>query len=193
MTVPDNLFWDTCVFIRYLAGDRKAACFEDIELFVEEAKQKKRKIYFSTLTFAEIKHEHFKGAGFGSISEFFRDMGSNFIPIEPVPNILICAGELRSVKTQNPYPKAETTRDLATPDAILLQTCVFIRDILGVDDIIFHTFDEGKARSANGKSVPLLGFENWYPSTNRPDCIKKVCSLRREKPLHPQPLIAGLH
>jgi hypothetical protein len=74
-----NLFWDSCVFIRYIIGDKSAACFHDISRFIEEAKQGRRKIYFSTLTFAEIRQEFFVGSPFGSIKEFFNDLGSSFI------------------------------------------------------------------------------------------------------------------
>jgi hypothetical protein len=192
MNVPDNLFWDTCVFIRYLIGDRNASCFQDIERFVDEAKLNKRNIYFSTLTFAEIKQDHFKGVEFGTIHDFFHDLGASFIPIDPLPNILISAGELRSAKTKNPYPKESKSRDLATPDAIILETCLFVRDSLGISDIIFHTLDEGKGTKWAGRAVPLLGFENWYPIEQRTERVRKVCSLKREKPFHPQPALIGI-
>jgi predicted nucleic acid-binding protein len=192
MNVPDNLFWDSNVFIRYLIGDRNASYFEDIELFIDDAKRNKRSIYFSTITFAEIKQDHFKDIGFGTIHDLFHDLGANFIPIDPSPNILISAGELRSAKTENPYPKEQKSRELSTPDAIILETCLFVRDVLGVSDIVFHTFDEGKGATWAGRAVPLLGFENWYPAEKRTDRVKKVCSLKREKPIHPQPFLGGI-
>ncbi len=38
-----NLFWDSCVFIRYLIGDETAPHFEDIARYVEDARAKNGK------------------------------------------------------------------------------------------------------------------------------------------------------
>ena len=193
MSVPHDLFWDSCIFIRYLIGDETADCFEDIAKFVTEAKAKKRTIHFSTITFAEIRQEFFKGGAYGTVQEFFEDLGSSFTPIEPNPNILIAAGELRSAKSTNPGdPNPPTQRSIATPDAILLESCLFARDQLGISDIVFHTTDEGKGKNWYGRSVPIIGFERWYPESTRTERVKKVCSLTRTKPLHPQPSFDGI-
>jgi hypothetical protein len=184
----ENLFWDSCVFIRYLIGDDTAPHFNDIARFIEDAKARRRKIYFSTLTFAEIRQEFFKGSDFGTVGEFFEDLGASFYPIEPSPNILIKTGELRSAKSTNPGdPNPPTQRSIATPDAIILATCLFARDELDISDIVFHTTDEGKGKNWYGRSVPIIGFERWFPEATRTDMVNRVCSLAREKPIHPIP------
>lgn len=193
MTVSPNLFWDSCIFIRYLTGIEESECFGDICKFIGEAKAGTRKIYFSTVTFAEIRQEYLKTGGYGSIREFFGDMGGSFIPIEPNPNVMIATGELRSAKSTNPGdPKATTSRVIGTPDAIILTTCLYARDVLGIADILFHTTDEGKGRSWEGKCVPLLKFEEWYPEATRTDRVREVCGLARSKPLHPEPTFEGM-
>lgn len=193
MSVPPNLFWDSCIFIRYLIGDETAECFNDIVKFIGEARTKKRSIYFSTLTFTEIRQEFFKEGPYGGIRDFFEDLGASFIPIEPNPNILISAGELRSAKSTNPGdPNPPSQRSIATPDAILLETCLFARDQLGITDIVFHTTDEGKGKNWYGRSIPIIGFERWFPEATRTESVKKVCSLVRSKPLHPEPSFEGV-
>jgi predicted nucleic acid-binding protein len=189
----ENLFWDSCVFIRYLIGDDTAPHYTDISRFIGDAKSKKRKIYFSTLTFSEMRQEFFKGADYGSIREFFADLGASFIPIEPSPNILIAAGELRSAKSTNPGdPNPPAQRSIATPDAILLATALFAKESLGIEDIVFHTTDEGKGKNWYGRSVPIIGFERWYPEATRTDMVKRVCNLAKEKPIHPEPTLEGI-
>lgn len=188
-----NLFWDSCIFIRYLVGNNSADNFGDIERFISDAKEGRRKIYFSTLTYAEIRQEFFIGTKVGSIKQLFDDLGSSFIPIEPNPNILMRAGELRSCKSTNPGdPNPPQQRSIATPDAILLVTCLFARDELDIADIVFHTTDEGKGKNWYGRSVPIIGFERWYPEATRTDIVTQVCSLNRSRPLHPEPQIQGL-
>lgn len=188
-----NLFWDSCVFIRYVVGDTTAPHFADIARFIEDAKAGKRSIYFSTITLAEMRQEFFVGSPFGSIKEFLDDLGASFIPIEPNPNIMIATGELRSAKSTNPGdPNPPIQRSIATPDAIILMSCVYARDVLGIEDIVFHTTDEGKGKNWYGRSVPIIGFERWFPESTRTDKVKEVCSLERVKPQHPEPMLEGI-
>ena len=84
-----HLFWDSCVFIRYITRDDGQPHFQDIARFVGEAKAGKRQIYYSTITLAEFRQDHFAGSDFGSVRDFFEDMGSACIPIEPNPNVMI--------------------------------------------------------------------------------------------------------
>ncbi len=189
----NHLFWDSCIFIRYLIGDQSAEHFEDISRYVEEAKNGKWNIYFSTITFAEIRQEFFKSDPFGSIKEFFSDLGANFIPIEPNPNILIQTGELRSARSTNPGdPNPPAQRSIATPDAIIMVSCLYARDALGIQDIVLHSTDEGKGKSWAGRAVPVLGFERWFPESTRTPMVSQVCSLPRKPPAHPEPMLKGI-
>jgi hypothetical protein len=123
----------------------------------------------------------------GSLGEFFAELGRAFVPVDPNPNILAAAGALRDVEAVNPSdPKARNSRCVGTADAIHLTTCLYIRDVMGDHDIVFHTLDEGKGKSWEGKCVPLLGFEKWYPPELRNGVVGDVCSLPRTKPQHPQ-------
>ena len=97
-----HLFWDSCVFIRYITNDVDTPYFHDIFRFIEDAKSGTRKIYYSTISLAEFRQEYFGNSKFGSIHDFFDDMGSACHPIEPNPNIMIAVGELRSAKSTNP-------------------------------------------------------------------------------------------
>ena len=188
-----NLFWDSCLFIRYIIDDETMPHFEDISRFIDEAKLNIRKIYFSTVTYAEIRQEHFKGGKFGTLKEFFDDLGANFVPIEPNPNILIKAGELRSASSTNPGdPNAKASRVISTPDAIIMSSCLFARDALGISDIVLQSTDEGKNKGPDGKCIPIVGFERWYPEATRSPIVSSICTLPRMKPVHPEPLLQGI-
>ncbi len=180
------------MFIRYVTRDVDADHFQDIARFVVEAKAGKRQIYYSTISLAEFKQDHFVGSEFGSVRDFFDDMGSACIPIEPNPNVMISVGELRSARSTNPQIPSGPHRSIATPDAIIMMSCLFARDALGVDDIVLHSTDEGKGKNWYGRSVPIVGLERWFPESTRTDRVKEVCSLPREKPVHPEPLLEGI-
>ena len=189
--VSEHLFWDSCVFIRYLTNAIEADCFPDICRFMEESRLGKRRIYYSTLVMAEIRQEHFKIGEYGTIHEFFEDFAGAFVPIDPNPIILSNAGELRSVSSTNPQTGQTPGRVLGTADAIMLTTCLYARDALGISDVEFHSFDCGSGKSWEGKCVPLVGFEKWYPECSRPPLVASVCSLPRSLPHHPEPILEG--
>jgi hypothetical protein len=98
------------------------------------------------------------------------------------------AGRLRAVTPQNPPPvqKNEKHRLLGTGDAIHLATALYLRNSLGISNLVFHTLDEGKGETWEGRCIPLLGFERHYPSAIRNKQIQAACDLPREKPLYPQ-------
>ena len=186
-----NLFWDSCILIRYLLKDVSAPFYQDICTYVEEAKAGKWRIHFSTVTYAEIRQEFFKPS-YGKIEDFFSDLGSNFIPIDMTPNILIRVGELRSANSTNPAPNSTPSkRAIATPDAIVMVSCLFAKLYMGMPDIILHSTDEGRGKGWAGRAVPVIGFENWYPQSTRTPMVSSICALSRELPSHPSPPLPG--
>lgn len=187
-----DLFWDSCILIRYFQNDDTQPYFHDIRRFIQEAKEKtpKWRIHISTISFAEIRPSYFRG-DHRNLIDFLDDVGSAFSPIDPNPNILIRTDHLKDSPATNPNPKGENIRALATPDAILLMTCVYARKYMGMNDIIFHSTDEGKGKSWAGKCVPIIGFERWYPESSRTETVTDVCGLRRELPVRPQPDLFG--
>lgn len=192
MSEHKNFFWDSCVFIRYLSAPDGTPLLEEIGCFIEDAKAKRCTIHYSSIVFTEVRPRYLKDTSYGTIREFFDDLGANFVAIEPNPNILIAAGELRDARSTNPYPKEPKTREFGTPDAIHLMSCVFARDVLGIGNIEFHTLDEGKGPTWEGRCIPLLGIERWFPVETRPERVQEACSLPRKKPLHAQPMLAGI-
>jgi hypothetical protein len=186
LTTPTtNLFWDSCVFIRFLTQSSGKG-LNHIHPIISDAKKNIVKIYYSTIIYTEIRPSHLKSE-YGSIDNLFKALGSSFEPIDPNPNILKFAGELRDARPTNPNKGETTSRVIGTPDAIQLMTCVHVRDTLDVSDIEFQTYDEGKNPGWEGKCVPLLGFERWYPENSRGPRVQEVCDLPRVQPHHENP------
>lgn len=160
MIGPRHLFWDSCVFIRYLTRIPPEG-IADLEDLVRDTQRKadaeRRKVIYSTIVFTELRPRFLKPGQ--SIGDFFDDLGASFEPIDPNPNILRAAGELRDAVVTDPSTKKPSNRVIGTPDAIHLMTCVWAKRALGLDDIVFHTYDAGKGTSWEGKCVPLLSFE----------------------------------
>ena len=98
------------------------------------------------------------------------------------------AGCLRDLE----YKKANATgRQLGTPDAIMLATCVYLRDTLGVTVDHFHTYDRGKKRGLEGgKGIPLIGYQEWCEGLSNNPTASEIISLSRCQPIHPEPRFA---
>jgi predicted nucleic acid-binding protein len=187
-----NLFWDTCVFARYLTR-QPTEMLGDIDQYVADARDNKYVIYCSTLVFLELRPRLLRPSRFATPMEFIADLGSAFVPIDPNPNIMAYAGAMRDhepVNPSDPHISEERKRSIGTPDAIHLATCLHLRDVMGLNDIAFHTFDEGKGANWAGRCVPIIGFERWYPPDRPVREIADVCNLPRRRPQHPSPDLA---
>jgi len=188
-------FWDSCVFIRYLSGTQGDPVFDDISRIIDDARLGKFRILFSTLIFTEVRPRYAKMGGYLSVRQFFQELGNAFEPVEPNPNIMLMAGELRDAQATNPSDQKldpEKVRAISTPDAIHLMSAVYVRDVLGVSNVVFHTLDNGKGKNWEGRCVPLLTFENWFPMETRTPRVDEVCRLERKRPVHPVPTLMGL-
>ena len=179
--------WDSCVFIRYLTRTPLEKV-GDIEDFIKDAQQPNgRKIWFSTLVFAEIRTNHLATRGYGTVMDFIEDMEGAFEPINPDPNIMMAAARLHEAKPTDPSTGGPSNRTVGTPDAIHLATCLHIRDVIGVSDVVFHSFDYGRGRNWEGRCVGPLAFEQWFPNPAPGSEVEAVCQLSRLEPAHPQP------
>ena len=155
-----------------------------------DAKRKHIKIHASTIVLSELRPRLLRDTRWGSVSNFFDDLGSACYLFDPNPNIMRLAGLIRDQISTNPSgPKIDPVKQrvVGLGDAVHLATCLFIRDAAGCDDIVCHTFDEGKGTTWEARCVPLLGFERWCPPEGRSGAVASVCGLRREKPIHPSP------
>lgn len=180
---PQHLFWDSCVFIRYLTGQPPEG-LSDIEQYLDDAVHGKARIYVSTVAFTEIKPQFLRRRDYGDINDFFRDFEGAFSLISPTPDIFSWAGALRDPMYHHATKKP---RVVGTPDAIHLMTCIYARDVLGLKDIIFQTFDDGKGKNWEGKCVPLLSFHEWTSGLENNKLVQAVVKLPRQKPIHPEP------
>jgi predicted nucleic acid-binding protein len=188
---PPHYYWDSCVFIAALNEERAAYgdIVDDMKQFLAEAKAGDCIIHCSTITIAEITKNRLKSGAHSDFSSFLRDFRSAVVPVSPDPNIMALAAELRGLT----YTKTGGSRTLATPDAIHLASAIALVESYGIPSLTaFHTFDDGKAKGPNGKSVPLLSFETWCEACDKDPIAQKVIKMKRAKPLHPAKKLSGI-
>lgn len=185
-----NLFWDSCVIIRYLTGVPPTNV-PDIDLFLAEAKAGKRRIYISSMMVPEVKPYQLKNKNYDNFQHLLDAMQDAFVIRNPNMNILMQAARLRNYQY---YPQqmqaTEKKRVLTGMDAVHLATCLYVRDVEKVLDIVFHTFDDGKSKNYEEKAVSLLNFEKFATHLRGDPDVDAVCNLTRCRPDHPtRPLV----
>ena len=186
---PSNLFWDSNVFMAFLQNQQDAYNIDHIEQFLYEARGGRHQIYTSSLVFAEVLPSSMN-PGIGSFQNFVDDFQGAIVVVDASPNVMQIAGRLRDL----PYRKGTSTnRRLFTPDAIMLASSIFLGEAMGIPITAFHTFDDGRRRGPEGRSVPLLSFHEWCDgfSTEQMGVVKPVIELVRVRPIHPSPRLPG--
>lgn len=180
-----NLLWDTCVFSAFLYDETATYDVPSIQQFLAETKAGKHRIYTSSIVFAEIASSKVKKAGPGSIDELINDLVGATIVVDASVNIFQLAGRLKDI----PYRKGKSVnRRLSTGDAVMLATALYVQDAFEVTLDAFHTFDDSKK-----KFIPLLSYHEWCEGLTgeKAALARRVCSLKREKPIHPTPTLPG--
>ena len=164
---PSDLFWDSCVFIAFLRDERATYDVNSIAQYLTEAKEGRHRIYTSSLVFAEVLPSSLIKPEVGSFSDFVDDFQGAIIIVDASPVVMQISGRLRDL----PYRKGSSPgRRLATQDAIMLASCVYLVDAMGVKVNAFHTFDDGRRRGPDGRSVPLLSFHEWCEGFTQDQC-----------------------
>jgi predicted nucleic acid-binding protein len=180
-----NYFWDSCVFSAWLYDEKDTYDLGSIEQFLDEAKAGKHRIYTSSIVFAEVASSKIKRRGLGSMLDLTNDfVGSTFV-IDASVNIMELAGRLKDIPNKK---NNSPGRRLSTGDAIMLASALYVKDAYGVEVDTFHTFDDAKK-----KFVPLLSYHDWCEGLTGASAklAKRVCDLKRCKPIHPTPKLPG--
>ena len=145
-TKTSHLFWDSCCFIAYLNDEKDLYDVQSLEQYLDDAKNGKVRLYTSTIALAEVRPSFLKKKSIGTFADFVEDLSGAVVLIDPTPDIMTFASYIRDLK----YKKSNSTgRSMATPDAIMLSSCVYLRDTLGVSVDHFHTYDNGKKRGTS--------------------------------------------
>lgn len=183
-----HLFWDSCVFIAFLRDQSAIYDVNSIAQYLSECRDGKHRIYTSSLVFVELLPSYITKPEIGSFLDFVNDFSGAIVVIDATPEIMHVAGSLRDL----PYRKATARRRLATPDAIMLASAVNLVQAFGVKLDHFHTYDDGKKRGVDGRSVPILSYQDWCDgfTSDQMRYAKNVIDIDRCRPIHPSPAFA---
>ena len=182
-----NLFWDSCVFYAYLDG-QTTHDISGIDQYLREAQVGTHRLYASSLVLAEVVPSAITRPHIGTFQSFIDDLQGAVTLVTPSPDVMHRAALLKDIHYKKGTSKG---RRLSTTDAIMLASCVELRDSWGLVIDAFHTFDDGKKRGPEGKMVPLISYHDWCEgfTDEQLTIVEPVIQLNRCKPEHPAPYL----
>jgi hypothetical protein len=184
-SLSNNHFWDSCTLIRYLT-QVPADLIGDMSKMIDDAKAGKRKIWISTILFAEFRPSLLNSnSKFRTIEELISEMEGVLRPVTPNMEITLRAGRMRNHSFFRPdgiRQATEKERVLTVPDSIQLSTSLFVKEAMGIDDIEFHTFDDGRGKNYEEKAVSLLRFDDYSKHISGCEAVEAARKLVRIKP-----------
>lgn len=187
-STSDKHFLHINVLLRHAwaeSGDSE----RDLETILTEAATGKRRLWVSSILFAELRPSAFVPGRFPTLNELVRYLRSIATFVTPDPNSMLRAGRLRDVKWQRPAPLRrpdEKPRFLSMIDAIQLASALWVKETAGVADLEFLAFDDRAADDPeNGTRLSLLRLQDYMDDMAIDSDVMAAVRLARAEPVLP--------
>lgn len=160
----DKHFLHTSVLLRHASGDAGEA-EQQIETILTKAVVAKRRVWVSSILFAELRPSMFVRGRFATLFELTRYLRSLATLVTPDPNTMMRAARLRDAKWQRPAgvrQADEKPRSMSLSDAIQIASALWVKEVIGVPDLEFLMFDGSSSNEAGGgRRLSLLGLKDY--------------------------------
>ena len=186
----DKHFLHTNVVLRHANGDSGEA-EQHIETILTEAAVAKRRVWVSSILFAELRPSMFVAGRFDTLFELTRYLRSLATLVTPDPNTMLRVARLRDAKWQRPaaFRQAdERPRRMSLVDAIQIASALWVKEAIGVPDLEFLTFDDWSSDEAKGaRRLSLLRLQDYSDDAHANTDVMAAIRLTRVEPVgHPQ-------
>src|SRR5208283_2591863 len=138
--------------MRHANGDSGEA-EQHIETILTEAAVAKRRVWVSSILFAELRPSMFIPGRFDTLFELTRYIRSLATLATPDPNTMLRVARLRDAKWQRPAEVREADekpRTMSFGDAIEIASALWVKEAAGVTDLKFLIFDDWSSTDARG-------------------------------------------
>jgi hypothetical protein len=186
-------FLHTNVFLRHASGASGEA-EEHIDRILTQAAVLKRRVWISSLLFAELKPSMFAPGRFKTFEEFTRYIRALTTLVTPDPNTMLRVGRLRDAKWQGADDKP---RMMSFSDAIQIASALWVKEAGGVADLKFLMFDDWSRNEAKGEArLSLLRLQDYAGDAGANSDVMAAVRLTRIQPSRqtraiPEPAPAG--
>jgi hypothetical protein len=159
----DHHFLHANVILRHASGAAGEA-EEHIDRILTQAAVAKRRVWISSMLFAELRPSMFAPGRFNTFHEFTRYLRSLATLVTPDPNTMLRAGRLRDAKWQ--------------------RAALWVKEAGGVSDLKFLMFDEWSRNEAKGGArLSLLRLQDYAQDARANSDVMAAVRLTRVQPL----------
>jgi hypothetical protein len=182
----DNHFLHTNVFLRHASGSSGEA-EHYIETILTLAAAAKRRVWVSSILFAQLRPSMFVPGRFNSLDDLTRYIRSLATLVTPDPNTMLRVARLRDAKWQRPENVREANekpRTMSFGDAVEIASALWVKEAAGVADLKFLMFDDwspGEARG--GGRLSLLRLQDYVADARANSDVMAAVRLTRVQPL----------
>lgn len=179
-------FLHTNVILRHASGASGEA-EEHIERILTQAAVAKRRVWVSSILFAELKPSMFVPGRFRSLHELTRYLRSLATMVTPDPNTMLSVARLRDARWQRPADVRgadEKPRMMSFADAIQIASALWVKEASGVPDLKFLMFDEwSRSEAKGGARLSLLRLQDYAEDACANSDVMAAVRLTRVQPL----------
>jgi hypothetical protein len=179
-------FLHTNVFLRHASGASGEA-EEHIENILTQAAVLKRRVWVSSILFAQLAPSMFVPGRFGSLRELTRYIRSLVTLVTPDPNTMLRVARLRDAKWQRPADvrgRDEKPRMMSFSDAVQIASALWVKEAGGVTDLKFLMFDDWSSNDASrGARLSLLRLQDYAEDARANSDVMAAVRLTRIQPV----------
>lgn len=181
----DHHFLHTNVFLRHASGASGEA-EEHIERILTQAAVARRRVWVSSILFAELKPSMFVRGRFDTLEALTRYIRSLATLVTPDPNTMLRVARLRDAKWQRPAGLRgadEKPRRMSLGDAIQIASALWVKEAGGVADLKFLMFDDLNPNDAKGGArLSLLRLQDYAEDARANSDVMAAVRLTRIQP-----------
>jgi hypothetical protein len=186
----DKHFLHSSVVLRHANGDSGEA-EHLIETILTEAAVAKRRVWVSSVLFAELRPSTFVPGRFPTLFELTRYIRALATLVTPDPNAMLRVARLRDARWQMPTDGEGKWRRMPLGDAMQIASALWVKEAIGVPDLEFLTFDDWcSGDSGRGDRLCLLHLQDYAVDAGVPADVKAPIRVTRLEPVvhaHPRP------
>jgi hypothetical protein len=197
----DKHFLHSSVVLRHANGDSGEA-EHLIETILTEAAVAKRRVWVSSVLFAELRPSTFVPGRFTTLFELTRYIRALATLVTPDPNAMLRVARLRDAKWLTPGDRHEAEgkpRTMSLGDAMQIASALWVKEAIGVPDLEFLTFDDWcSADPGRGDRLCLLHLQDYAVDAGSDADVKAAMRLTRLEPIvharaYPDSVIGGIN
>jgi hypothetical protein len=179
-------FLHTNVLLRHASGASGEA-EEHIDNILTQAAVLKRRVWISSMLFAELRPSMFIAGRFNAFHELIRYIRSLATVVTPDPNTMLRVARLRDAKWQRPAGVRgadEKPRMMSLSDAIQIASALWVKEAGGVTDLKFLMFDDWSSNDAKGGArLSLLRLQDYAADARANSDVMAAVRLTRVQPV----------